>query len=173
MSCNKRCLITLLLLAACQTQIPKPIVSPSATLASTKPIETPLATPVPTPTPDFKLNNLIANPGAEIAQGSKPADWESESYGDLRAELTWRNDDPFSGQKYLATQVSQFGEEGDAKWFFTPVALKGQQWYEYRDQFRSDGRSRQLYSCKDNQGKGRFFNASQTHTSPGCHSLMR
>lgn len=170
MPCHKLCLFSLFLFVACQTQVPKPIITPSANLPGSSPPAS--ATPVPTPTPDFKLNNLIPNPGAEAALGSKPADWDSDSYGDLRAELTWRGDDPFSGQKYLSTQVSQFGEEGDAKWFFTPVALKGKQWYEYRDQYRSDGRSRQLYSCKDNQGKRRFFNASQTHTSPGWHESV-
>lgn len=159
----------LLGLAACQpAPPPSSTPSPSSGL-SPAPGASPSArpTPVPTPTPDLKTGNLIPNPGAETAQGSKPANWSTDSWGELNAELTWRDDSPYSGQHYLATHISNYGAEGDAKWFFDHQRLAGGQWYEYRDQYRSDGRSRQLYSCQPPGGSRRFYNASQTHTSSG------
>lgn len=121
---------------------------------------------------DLKVNNLIRNPGAEIAQGSQPAFWQADFYGELSAQLAWKNDSPYSGLYYLSTQVSNYGAEGDAKWIFDPVPLNGGQWYEYRDQYRSDGRSRQIYSCRGSDGNRRFYNASQTHTSPSWHESV-
>lgn len=162
----------LLILAACT---PSGVQPPSGTAPSASPSPSasasatvvPVQTPSAPPSPSLTEGNLIGNPGAETAQGSRPAAWSTDSWGELTAELLWRQDSPFSGQRFLSTQVSGYGSEGDAKWFFDPVRLAGGQWYEYRDQYRSDGRSRQLYSCTPPGGSRRFYNASQTHATPG------
>ncbi len=148
---------------------PSPSSRPSA---STNPSPSGTPTPRATPVPSLSEGNLIGNPGAEIAQGSRPAGWTSDSYGELKAEMLWRQDSPFSGQHFLSAQISGYGSEGDAKWFFDPVRLAGGKWYEYRDQYRADGRNRQLYSCTPVGGSRRFYNASQTHATPGWQESM-
>ncbi|PKL76213.1 MAG: hypothetical protein CVV27_11420 [Candidatus Melainabacteria bacterium HGW-Melainabacteria-1] len=170
--CMKIRLITLLLgLAACSpAPLPGPGPSPSTPTSSISPTSPPSASS--SPVPDLKTGNLIANPGAEIAVGSRPADWSSDSWGELKAELSWRQDTPYSGQRYLSTRVSEYGGEGDAKWSFEPVSLRGGKWYEYRDQYRSDGRSRQIYACQPPGGTRRFYNASQSHVNQGWHESV-
>jgi peptidoglycan/xylan/chitin deacetylase (PgdA/CDA1 family) len=144
----------------------KPVETPSAMpTVSATPIA-PLATPVPQSPPlSAEQGNLVPNPGVEIGDGiARPADWTPDFWGTQSANLSWESSEPFSGKKYLSVSV-QNRTEGDAKWIFKAQKLEPNTWYEYSDYYRSDGRSRMIWSCITDSGVRDFKTVWQTHQS--------
>lgn len=140
-------------------------VKPSSQAPSTPPSSSPVVTDTLV-TDNLSTNNLIINPGAEQAavDTTQPLDWNPNSWGMLNAHLSWQSTGSYSGQRYLAVTIQNY-QAGDAKWIFTPLSLEKNQWYEYSDAYRSDGRNRLVSSCQTPDGKRYYQTLWQTHRS--------
>lgn len=90
--------------------------------------------------------NKVANPSAETGAGTppQPANWTANSWGSNTASLTYVND-AHTGSRSLRTEVSAY-TDGDAKWYFDPVAITGSTRYTYTDYSKSN-----VYSTFDVQ----------------------
>ncbi|MBF2053332.1 MAG: polysaccharide deacetylase family protein [Candidatus Sericytochromatia bacterium] len=147
--------------------VPEASVAPAAGASGIAPAQ-PRASAVPAPAPTLpplSAENLLSNGDAESAEG-----WTADHWGDLQAQLRRETaDDAYDGRHYLAAEVQNFAE-GDAKWVHDPVTL-APGWYEYSAAYRSDGRSRLIWSCTRPDGSRSFYTGGQTHSSADWQPL--
>lgn len=110
----------------------------------------------------IKKLNLISNSDVESSDSSSqlPKDWNHDSWGENSASFSWGEKDAYSGSRYLITKVSDY-KSGDAKWVHSPQNLKPGNWYEYSSYYRSDGRSRLIWSCNDRISNKKFYRTSE------------
>lgn len=82
--------------------------------------------------------NLVANASAEQSSGSPLAAtaWSNGSWGGNTSALTYENGG-HTGSRSLKANITAY-TDGDAKWMFTPVAVKGNTNYTYTDYFQSN-----------------------------------
>lgn len=151
-----RALLFLLLLCSSCTAA-----APETGISATTPTSTPTSNPQAEP--GVNRVNLIQNGDVE-AQGTSqaPMAWVSDHWGENTAALAWKTADAPQGEAYLSRQLQGYAS-GDAKWVFDPVSLQGDQWYEYSDTYRADGRNRLIIACQDAEGKRFFHTLWQTH----------
>jgi peptidoglycan/xylan/chitin deacetylase (PgdA/CDA1 family) len=116
--------------------------------------------------PDTHLGaNLIRNPDVVNPSpdaGTNPEYWNPDSWGDLTAKFSWVRGNPNPPYNDIRTEVTGYGEEGDAKWIFDSVPVDSGSWYEYSDLQKSDGRTRLITACEDPDGIIRYQGAWQT-----------
>jgi peptidoglycan/xylan/chitin deacetylase (PgdA/CDA1 family) len=82
--------------------------------------------------------NLVANPSMESANatGTAPASWLTDKWGTGTAKFTYKTDGYLSSR---SVQVDVTGyQSGDAKWYFTPVAVLPNTDYTYSDFYKSN-----------------------------------
>ena len=82
-------------------------------------------------------DNLIPNPSVEVSSsGQTPDQWQTGYlWGNLSASYQYLSTGYQSGRS-LKVAVSQY-VSGDAKWYFNPVAVSGNQTYRYSDSYQS------------------------------------
>ncbi len=160
-----RNVFSLLLLGAvfsCST----PALSPETPAA---PAETPSSPSSSAPSSpvieDITDDNLVFNASVEEGSGERPTGWRYDNWGDNTASVRWARGDAAEGERYLSIDVSNH-KTGDTKWIYAATRLEPDQWYEYQDSYRSDGRSRLLIFCNQPDGNRFFKNAWQTHAQP-------
>jgi peptidoglycan/xylan/chitin deacetylase (PgdA/CDA1 family) len=91
------------------------------------------ATVAPEPSP----TNLVANPSMESsANGTSPDGWAMGGWGNNSRTHTYVTNDGHDGSKSLKTTISNY-VDGDAKWYFTPVAVSGGTEYTYSDYYKA------------------------------------
>ena len=109
--------------------------------------------------------NLIPNYELKTKDEIKdyPAQWDTDTWGTLNASFGWERS--IVGSEYLSVNVTSYAE-GDAKWVYEPQVLN-QGWYEYSDEYRSDGRTRYILLNEDiNTGVRKFDMLWQSDVSP-------
>lgn len=106
--------------------------------------------------------NLIENPGAEAHEGDTPLQWQADFWGENTAQVERQTEGAPEGNAFL-TRSLQNRTSGDAKWIFTPLKFAANQWYEYSDLYRADGRNRLIMRCQDESGKLSYNTLWQTH----------
>ncbi len=79
--------------------------------------------------------NLIANPSAETATGSTPANWLQGGWGTNTAAFTYANTGQ-EGTRSMSVNVSSY-TNGDAKWYFTPVSVTPGTQYTFNNWYQS------------------------------------
>ena len=125
---------------AVPTQIPTiiptntPTTSPTATPTQNPIYPTPTSLPTPTAGP-----NLIPNQGVESADPgnpSMPQSWSTGNYGTNTVTFSY----PIAGiegTNAVKVEMSQF-TDGDAKWYFSDVAVEPNQIYNFSDQYQAN-----------------------------------
>ncbi len=64
--------------------------------------------------------NSIKNPSFEIARGTDPADWQSDTWGTNTASFGYVRNDGRTGTSSSKVTVTNYSS-GDAKWYFSPL----------------------------------------------------
>ena len=80
--------------------------------------------------------NLFANPSAEIASGTAPADWQSSSWGTNTVKFSYPTGGAHTGNRYVEVDMTKY-TSGDAKWFPNPVAVTPDTQYQFSDYYKS------------------------------------
>lgn len=94
--------------------------------------------------------NLIANPSAETATNSVPADWEEGNWGTNTANFTYLNTG-HTGSHSLEVSLTSYSS-GDAKWYFDPINVSSNTSYTYNDYYESNIASDVVVQFEDNSG---------------------
>jgi len=80
--------------------------------------------------------NLITNPSAETAgSDGQPSGWAQGSWGNNTASFTY-DTTAHTGSHALTVQMSNYSD-GDAKWYFAPVAVTPGTIYNFSDYYKS------------------------------------
>lgn len=81
--------------------------------------------------------NLIANPSFETVSASGlPESWSQGGYGSNTAVFVYPDQNAYIGQNAATVEITQYFD-GDAKWYFDPVAVTPGT-YQFSDHYRSD-----------------------------------
>ena len=97
-----------------------------------------VATPTPTPTPT-PTTSLIANPSVETANPltpTRPQSWLTGSWGTNTSSFTYSSTGAQDGTRSLMIQTTSY-TNGDAKWYFNPVAVTAGTTYNFSDYYKS------------------------------------
>ncbi|HSW80440.1 MAG TPA: Ig-like domain-containing protein [Candidatus Saccharimonadales bacterium] len=79
--------------------------------------------------------NLIPNPSVETSVSSKPSNWLQGRWGTNTTTFTYQSGG-HSGSKSLYINMSKYSN-GDAKWYFSDVAVTPGQQYTFSDYYKS------------------------------------
>jgi peptidoglycan/xylan/chitin deacetylase (PgdA/CDA1 family) len=82
---------------------------------------------------DTGAGNLIPNSDFSTQAAGVPAGWEQGGWGTNTRQLSTATD---ASGTYLVAQISGY-QDGDAKWYFDPVAVSPGTKYDFRDSYRS------------------------------------
>jgi peptidoglycan/xylan/chitin deacetylase (PgdA/CDA1 family) len=103
------------------------------------------------------LLNPIANPSAETAAGSAPADWINSSWGTNTPTYEYVTNDGHDGTHSLKVSVSGY-TDGDAKWYFSPIAsLQPGKQYRFNAWYKSNVIPKVVAMFLDANGNESFF----------------
>ena len=99
-------------------------------------LSTTVTTPPPPPPPPS--SNLVANPSVETASSnpSLPANWNQGGWGTNTASFNYLNTG-HTGSHSLNVAISSY-TNGDAKWYFNPVAVSAGTSLSYSDYYESN-----------------------------------
>jgi peptidoglycan/xylan/chitin deacetylase (PgdA/CDA1 family) len=86
---------------------------------------------------DAEQPNLVANPSMEVATAGNPDDWQYSAWGTNTNTKAYITNDGVDGTASLQTTISAY-TDGDAKWYFTPVAVTPDTTYTYTDAYKSN-----------------------------------
>lgn len=87
-------------------------------------------------TPPPTGSNMIANPSMETANGSAPAGWQTDNWGTNSSNFSYVTNDAHTGSASAKVQITSY-TDGDAKWFFSPVAVQPNTQYTFTDWYKS------------------------------------
>jgi len=90
----------------------------------------------PTPTPPTPVTNLVVNPSAETATNNVPTGWVANGWGTNTKTQTYETSGQ-DGTRSLKTTISAY-TDGDAKWYFNPVAVTPGSAYVFSDYYKSN-----------------------------------
>lgn len=96
--------------------------------------------------------NLISNPSVETAGSvaTSPKDWTSNKWGTNTATFQYLNTGN-TGTRSVKTTISAY-TNGDAKWYFSPVAVSPNQTYTYSTSYKANITSEIVVQIKDTAG---------------------
>jgi len=80
--------------------------------------------------------NLVANPSMETANGTSPVDWQSGGWGTNTTAFTYNTNSGHTGTHSATVKTSSY-TNGDAKWYFNPVAVTAGATYNFSDYYES------------------------------------
>ena len=81
--------------------------------------------------------NVVPNPSLETVSGSAPASWNKESWGTNTSTFTYIATGGHTGTHSLKVQTTKY-TDGDAKWYFNPIAVTSGDTYDFTDWYESD-----------------------------------
>ena len=108
-------------------------------------------------TPAYSANaagtNLVSNPSVETVGTtvSAPKDWISNKWGTNTTTFQYMNEG-YTGSRSVKTTISAY-TNGDAKWYFSPVAVSPNQTYTYSTSYKATITSEIVVQIKDSTGK--------------------
>src|SRR4051812_30299921 len=80
--------------------------------------------------------NLILNPSVETVSGSLPASWAQGKWGTNTTAFTYKSTGAHSGSRDLYVNMTKY-TSGDAKWYFSDIAVKPSTKYTYSEFYKS------------------------------------
>lgn len=104
-------------------------------------------------TPPVDTENLIANNSAETTDptnNARPQNWQSNAWGTNTPVFTYATSGR-TGSRSLTATINSY-TDGDAKWFFDPVAVTSGKTYLYRDYYKATVASRVVVAYIDASG---------------------
>jgi peptidoglycan/xylan/chitin deacetylase (PgdA/CDA1 family) len=96
--------------------------------------------------------NLINNPSVETANGTLPSGWNQGKWGTNTTAFTYKTTEGNTGTKSLYTSMTA-RTSGDAKWYFTDIAVKPSQKYTYSEFYKSNVTTEVDVQYTDTSGK--------------------
>ncbi len=83
-------------------------------------------------------SNLISNSSAETTgtNTNTPLNWQNDSWGTNTPTFSYASTGAHSGTRSMVTQISSY-TDGDAKWYFTPVAVTAGSTYLFSDYYQA------------------------------------
>src|SRR6266511_4533246 len=84
----------------------------------------------------YQGKNLVPNASVDQVSGSLPASWQSDAWGTNSATFTHLNEG-HNGNRSLKTEITSY-TDGDAKWYFNPVAVTPNTNYTFQDYYKSN-----------------------------------
>lgn len=84
-------------------------------------------------------SNVIPNPSVEQVSGSdpnKPENWQQSAWGTNTPTFTYLNEG-YTTNRSVKTEITSY-TDGDAKWYFDPVAVSGNTTYTFKDYYKSN-----------------------------------
>lgn len=109
--------------------------------------------------------NLIANPSAESASGSNPANWTKGGSGSNTRRFDWVSGNAQAGTRSLKVTVTNY-RSGDAEWYFTPVRTAASTAYQFSDYYRSDITNYLVAVMRHTNGTTTYTNLKTLAASP-------
>jgi peptidoglycan/xylan/chitin deacetylase (PgdA/CDA1 family) len=100
-------------------------------------------------------SNLVANPSAETANGTLPANWSSDKYGKNTVSFIY-DTTGHTGSRSLTTKMTGH-TSGDAKWFFNPVSVTPSTSYTYSEWYKSSVKTDIDYVVTDANGTDSYY----------------
>jgi peptidoglycan/xylan/chitin deacetylase (PgdA/CDA1 family) len=96
--------------------------------------------------------NLVSNSSVETAgpTTTSPKDWTANSWGNNSASFQYMNEGR-TGSKSVRSTISAYSN-GDAKWFFSPVAVNPGQSYTYSTYYKSSVSTEIIIQIRDING---------------------
>jgi peptidoglycan/xylan/chitin deacetylase (PgdA/CDA1 family) len=102
--------------------------------------------------------NLIGNPGLETNASNSPAGWVAANWGSNTMAATYEVTG-HSGSHSVKVTVSNY-QSGDAKWYFTPVAVTGGASYTFSDWYIASVATSIVAMSTDASGNVTYFDVS-------------
>lgn len=101
--------------------------------------------------------NLISNPGMETldSNGSDPAYWFQDQWGDNTATFSYENNGYNSSHSLKVSMTDR--TNGDAKWYFAPVTVQPDTDYVFSDYYMSNKPAKIVVMSLDAQGNPTYF----------------
>src|SRR6266536_1417867 len=98
--------------------------------------------------------NEISNPSVETADstGAQPQDWLKGGWGSNTRSLSYVSGGAQDGARSLKTEITSY-TNGDAKWFFKPVAVSPNAKMAFSDYYMSNVASQVVIQYSDTTGK--------------------
>jgi peptidoglycan/xylan/chitin deacetylase (PgdA/CDA1 family) len=91
---------------------------------------------VPVTPPPNTNGNLISNPSFETASGSSPVNWQQGGWGANTTAFSYVANNGHTGTHSAKVQTTSY-TNGDAKWYFNPVAVQSSSQYTFSDYYKS------------------------------------
>lgn len=104
--------------------------------------------------PPVTPNNLIANSSLEDANNNAPSLWLSGSWGTNTSIYTYENNG-HTGSHSVKTQITSY-TSGDAKWYFSPVAVETGITYNYSHYYESNVTTDVVVQFTDSNGNNTY-----------------
>jgi len=92
-----------------------------------------------TTTPPPSGENLVPNPSVETVDAldnTKPLHWQPGAWGANTTQFTYLTNGAHAGSRALQTKVTAY-TDGDAKWYFDPVAVTPDTQYRFSDYYKA------------------------------------
>ncbi|HXE09990.1 MAG TPA: polysaccharide deacetylase family protein, partial [Verrucomicrobiae bacterium] len=121
-------------------------------------------TPPPPPTPG---SNLIANQSVETASpnnSAMPQSWLQDKWGTNKVTYSYPTTGGQDGKRSVKLQMTSY-TSGDAKWYFTPVAVQQNTLYTYSDYYQSNVASDVVVQFDDGNGNYTYQDLGSPATS--------
>ena len=99
--------------------------------------------------------NLIVNPSVETNTSSLPNNWLKDSWGTNSPTFTYQTNGQ-DGSRSLSVQIKTY-RTGDAKWYFTPVAVTAGQAYTYSDYYKATVQTFLVAQTDNGSGNFNYF----------------
>ena len=116
-------------------------------------------------------SNLIANPSVETATGGQPAGWTSGNWGTNTTAFTYKTTDGHTGTSSLLINMTSY-TSGDAKWYFSNIAVQPNTQYTYGDFYKSSVTTEVDAQFTDASGNLSYAYLSAPAASAGVWSQM-
>jgi peptidoglycan/xylan/chitin deacetylase (PgdA/CDA1 family) len=104
-------------------------------------------------------NNLIPNASLNQGSGHIPSDWQNNIYDSNTATFSWIAGDGDSSA--VRTSISSY-TNGDADWYYAPVAVVPGGYYRYTDYYRSDVSTRAILALENSSGQMQYIDLAST-----------
>lgn len=110
--------------------------------------------------------NLIANPSVETATNTtSPQNWQSNSWGTNTSKFSYLSTG-HTGTRSVRSEITSY-TSGDAKWYFTPTAIKANTTYNFGEFYKSNTSSEVViqYTHNDNSTTYHWISTAPATTS--------
>lgn len=113
--------------------------------------------------------NLIANNSVEQinAKNTAPAQWQTDRWGSNKATFSYPTNGQ-DGKRSVKVEMTNF-KSGDAKWYFSPVAVKPNTEYNFSEYYKSNIKTHLVAMSLDAKGNPTYFDVDVNVPASGSN----